>query len=297
MDGIINLLKGAGMTSSDAVVRARGITGERKIGHGGTLDPAAAGVLPLLVGRATRLFDEIADKRKTYLAEFTLGVGTDTLDADGVITERSDAAVSRRELDGALARFRGAITQRPPLYSAVKRDGRRAADLARRGLTPDMPERPAVIYRFELVRQTGPGRYLMEIECSRGTYIRSLCRDVARAAGTCGYVSFLLRTRSGPYALDGALTLEQLESRWRADPGSALRPMDEPLLHLPPLALDPAQARALRDGRSAAVSPPWPEGSSVRLYDGERFMGTGRLIREENRACVRVKTLLERRES
>lgn len=291
MDGIINLIKAPGMTSSDAVVCARRILGERRIGHAGTLDRAAAGVLPLLVGKATRLFDEVTRKRKTYVAEFTFGIETDTLDGEGSVVAHGEQ-VGADALLAVLPGFLGDIAQRPPIYSAVKHEGARASDHARAGRVPELAERRVTIHALRLLRQTTPGAYLFEIACSKGTYIRSLCRDIARAVHTCGYVSYLVRTQVGPYLLEDAITVDELETVWRGSPAAILRPMDEPLAHLPSLRLDAARERAILNGRDVDVESDG-EGR-VRLYGADGlFIGVGALKRGRNRMTVRIKINLE----
>ena len=166
MNGFINVLKPSGMSSSDVVTVARRLTGEKKLGHSGTLDPLAAGVLPLCLGRATKLFDYLMEKDKAYLAELTLGAETDTQDAAGEVIARGDATgISAQDLAAALAAFRGRIQQQPPMYSALVRDGKKLYKLARAGQTVEREHREVDILSLELVEQTGPASYLLSVEC------------------------------------------------------------------------------------------------------------------------------------
>lgn len=202
MNGFINLLKPPGMTSQDAVSRIKRLLPRgTAVGHGGTLDPDAAGVLPICVGRATRLFDYIVDKRKEYIGELALGTATDTCDAGGRITERCRVNVSRSEVENALKAFVGDIMQTPPAYSAIKRGGEALYKKARRGEDIDIPARQVRIDAITLIGQTSPDRYLIKIACHKGVYIRSLMRDIARKLGCPGHMSFLLRTASGVFTL------------------------------------------------------------------------------------------------
>ena len=218
MHGVFNLLKPPGMTSHDAVSVARRILGTKRIGHTGTLDPAAAGVLPLCVGQATRLVEYLQDGTKEYIAEATFGHETDTGDAVGQIVAQGDAAqVDLEKLRSVMDGFRGRITQTPPIYSAVKKDGKRLYDLARAGQGEDeveIPTREVDISLFTVQRFIADGqrvRAMLRVECSGGTYIRSLVRDIGRELGCFATMTFLVRTRTGGFEYGEAHTLEALE--------------------------------------------------------------------------------------
>ena len=175
MEGVVNVLKPPGMTSSDAVVDIRHIFGTRRVGHTGTLDPGAAGVLPICVGRATRLFDYLVEKEKTYIAELCFGAKTDTQDSYGRCLEKSDVQVSRSDLESVLPKFHGAIQQIAPMYSAVKCGGKKLCDIARQGQEVELAARKATIYEILVLDEIAFNRFLIRIRCSRGTYIRTLC--------------------------------------------------------------------------------------------------------------------------
>lgn len=214
MNGIINVLKPPGMTSHDVVGYLRKITKIKKIGHTGTLDPGAAGVLPICIGKATKIVDYIMNDRKEYICELTLGNATDTCDKYGEFLYADDldcSNVKSEDLVSVLESFRGEITQVPPAYSAVKINGIRAYDLARQGKEFDVPSRKVTIYDIELLSFNLP-KAMLKIECSKGTYIRSICRDIGDMLGTRAYMSFLLRTRTGNFTLDNAYTLEEINS-------------------------------------------------------------------------------------
>jgi tRNA pseudouridine55 synthase len=273
--GFLNLLKPPGPTSHDIVSHVRRLAGGAKVGHLGTLDPAAAGVLVLALGPATRLASIAGDGDKEYRAEVTFGIATDTLDAEGAVIMQADASrLTAAEVEAALAAFRGEIEQRPPMYSAVQKDGQRLYQLARAGRTIETPPRRVVIHRLELLRLT-PGehpRALMEVACSGGTYVRTLADDLGHALGGAAYLSFLVRTRVGPFAIADAVTFEELAAAIEREGwGSALLPMDLPLQDLPEIVVDAEGAARLRHGNAIAgdapVASPW-----VRVYNDQRVL-------------------------
>lgn len=269
IDGFINLLKLPGLTSQEAVTITRRTLGAAKGGHAGTLDPAAAGVLVVCLGRATRLADLVGAGTKTYRAEITFGQSTATLDAEGqVVAEADTAGVTEPALRAALAALTGEIEQYPPAYSAVHVGGRRLYELARAGREVNPEPRRVTIARFDLLDlQPDPPRALVEVECSRGTYVRSLAAQVASRLGTVGYLSFLLRTRAGEFALADALTPEEVGDALAAGRDPVL-PLDWPLQHLPRLDLAAADALAVIHGRPVAA-----EGEGwVRLYAQGRLL-------------------------
>ncbi len=272
MNGVVNIIKPAGMSSSDVVARMRRILGQKRVGHLGTLDPAAAGVLPILVGKATRLFDYLSLHNKEYIAEFCLGMETDTLDAEGEVTEQVPWDGDIQRFSDALAAFTGTIEQVPPQYSAVKLGGRKAYDLARKGEAAQMPVRRVTIHRLELMRAAG-NRVWVRIECEKGTYVRSLCRDIARAVDTRGYLTYLLRTQSGAYRLEDGITLAQA-AVLAAQGRLPVERMEDAVSFLPALAIPVNQERGLRNG----LRPPLaglPEHPHVRVYCGGQFFGIG----------------------
>lgn len=213
IEGIVTVLKPPAMSSSDVVVDVRTIFETKRVGHLGTLDPEAAGVLPVCVGRAVRLFDYLVDKRKTYLAEIAFGASTDTQDAQGAVTETSDAIVTGDMLDAVLPRFTGTVTQTPPMYSALKYNGRKLYDLALSGAEIPDKSREVEIVSLRRVGTRGENRFFLEICCSRGTYIRTLCSDIGAALGVPAHMAFLLRTASGAFTLGDAYSIAELAER------------------------------------------------------------------------------------
>lgn len=209
-NGIIVIDKPPEWTSHDVVAKLRGLLRERRIGHAGTLDPMATGVLPVFVGRATRAVEFAAESGKEYVAGLRLGVATDTQDITGTVLERRPVTVDRAALEGTLPQFRGEILQVPPMYSAVKVAGKKLYELARRGQEVERPARPVTIHSLELLEQMGPEEWLLRVRCSKGTYVRTLCHDLGWVLGCGGTLSSLRRTESAGFTLASALTLEQV---------------------------------------------------------------------------------------
>lgn len=245
LNGFINLLKPAGPTSSDMVTKLKRILNVKKIGHLGTLDPLAAGVLPIGIGKANRLFDHLTYKKKSYRAIFTFGQATDTADSDGVIIFQSDKIPSCEEIVLSLSKFRGEIMQTPPKYSALKINGQKAYELARRDVEFELKKRQVTIYKFDLVNQVNSSSFMFDIECSGGTYIRSLCTELAEELNTCGYMSMLIRTGSGEFAIKDSLTVEEIE---KASINDIIIHMDSILKDLPRLDIESSNYKSLING-------------------------------------------------
>jgi len=265
--GLLNIDKPAGPTSHDLVARVRRGTGVRKVGHAGTLDPMATGVLVLCLGAATRLSEYVMASRKVYRGRVRFGVETDTYDADGVIVAEAPVALDRAAVEAALARFRGAIQQVPPMVSAIRQGGRRLYDLARAGQDVPRAPRPVTIHRLDLLAWEPPDATL-EIACSPGTYIRSLAHDLGQALGTGAHLAALQRRASGRFTVDAAVGWDALEAAmadgtWRR----YLLPPDWAVTDLPAAALDATQASAVRQGQWIAQEGDWDEGTLARAYD------------------------------
>ncbi|MFB3819578.1 MAG: tRNA pseudouridine(55) synthase TruB [Candidatus Methylomirabilales bacterium] len=253
--GVLNLFKPAGMTSHDVVDAVRKILGIRRVGHTGTLDPQATGVLPVCVGRATRVAQYLTQADKEYVMTLRLGVTTDTLDAAGKETGRAEAGhVTREDLLAVLPRFRGEIQQVPPIYSAKKVQGERLYRLARRGQTVERPPVAVRVHVLELLDFRAPLATLKAV-CSKGTYARSLCDDIGRALGCGGHLQDLVRTRAGRFALEDAVTLPALEERVATGRlGEVLQPMGEALAHLPAIRVAPEAGPLILHGRTVPAS-------------------------------------------
>ncbi|MDI3538013.1 MAG: tRNA pseudouridine55 synthase [Bacillota bacterium] len=288
-EGFINVLKPPGMTSHDVVAWVRRLLGVRRVGHAGTLDPPAAGVLVVALGRATRLVGFLPGV-KTYRGEITFGVGTTTLDGEGEVVRRAPCRVSQADLERVLPKFLGDIEQVPPMVSAVHFRGRRLYELARAGLNVERPPRRVHIARLKILGfnpHPEHPRALIECECSPGTYIRTLAADIGRALGTEAYLSFLLRTASGPFEIGSSLTLEELEEAVRfGDSQKWLSPPEAGVGHLPALVLDRKGSRLFRHGNTVEVAggmEPAPDPQYVLVRDDAlAFLGVGHLSRRGN---------------
>jgi len=262
MHGWIILDKPLGLGSTQgvsAVKRALRTGGypKAKVGHGGTLDPLATGVLPVAIGEATKLAGRMLDSDKVYDFTVRFGAETDTLDLEGKVVAESDVRPTRAQIDAVLPRFTGPIEQVPPAYSALKVDGERAYDLARAGGDVVLAARQVVIRAIAVTNLSseaeGPSELTLTAHVSKGTYIRSLARDIARALGTVGYVTLLRRTKAGPFTLDQAISLDKLaEAAMARGLEDILLPMRAGLDDIPALSLAPDQAGALREGRKLA---------------------------------------------
>ncbi len=211
LNGIINIYKEKGFTSHDVVAKARGILRERKIGHTGTLDPDAEGVLPLCIGMATKVVPYLSDANKCYEAEVVLGVTTTTEDASGEVIECREVTATKDRITQVVASFVGNYTQVPPMYSAIKVNGVRLYELARKGIVIDRPSREVTIYGCDIIEWIDEKRFKIRVSCSKGTYIRTLCTDIGRQLGCGAHMGTLLRTQVGQFKLEDSITLEQLE--------------------------------------------------------------------------------------
>lgn len=244
MDGIFNVLKPPGMTSHDVVGALRKILHMKKIGHGGTLDPLAAGVLPVFTGMATRFLEYAAHEEKSYRAELTFGFQTDTGDTEGaVIAESPVRDLTAEEIEAALASFRGEGTQIPPMYSAISVGGTKLYKLARQGIEVKREPRPITLYELEKVDYTGK-TLVFDVTCSKGTFIRTLCEDLAAKLGMKGTMSFLLRRRAGVFRLEDAHTLQEIA----ADPEGCCMGVEPILAGFPKKIVNALQGRRIAQG-------------------------------------------------
>ncbi len=254
-NGILVIDKPAGWTSHDVVAKLRGILHVKRIGHAGTLDPMATGVLPVFVGRATRAVEFAAEREKEYIAGLRLGVVTDTQDCTGTTLETHPVEVTRDQVEAILDRFRGDLQQIPPMYSAVKKNGRKLYELARRGVEVERQPRPVTIHRLELLDQVSPTDYTLRVLCSKGTYVRTLCHDMGQALGCGGTLFSLRRTRSAGFTLEDAVTLEDVAAA--ADPAALLLPVDAYFSGYPVLQLqNEAEEKRIRNGNSLTLDGP-----------------------------------------
>ena len=266
--GIVIIDKPEGWTSQDVTARLRRVYQTRRIGHGGTLDPMATGVLPVFVDRGTRAVEFFEHAEKTYETVLRLGITTDTEDITGTVLTQQPAAVTRQQVEQALEGFRGPILQVPPMYSALKVNGQKLYDLARKGREVERQPRPVTIHQLQLLDMAGSDVRL-RVRCSKGTYIRTLCKDIGGALGCGGCMAQLRRVQAGAYTIDEAVPLQQLlESD---SPEQWLRPVDTLFADYPSVTLTANQEKRCRNGN--AFSVPY-EAGTYRAYShsGEFLM-------------------------
>ena len=288
-NGILVIDKSAGWTSQDVTAKLRGVFHERRVGHGGTLDPMATGVLPVFIGRATRAAEFLESAEKEYIAGLRLGVVTDTQDTSGNVLETHPVTVTREELQAALAQFLGPIQQIPPMYSAIKINGQKLYELARRGKEIAREPRSITIYELELLEGEG-AEYTIRVRCSKGTYVRTLCHDLGQTLGCGGCMSSLRRTRAGSFAISQAVTMQQvLEFAAQNDPQQLLLPVDALFAAHPPLIVTMGQAARLKNGAQIKDWQFRPGTYRVFAEDGE-FLLLGRV---ENGVLTTIKSFFE----
>ena len=286
MNGILNINKPYGKTSFDIVATVRGLTGERRVGHAGTLDPAATGVLPVCLGQGTRVIEFLVDSTKTYQAQIELGMATDTYDASGKVTQKGDiSGIDQAQLELALASFCGLIQQIPPMYSAVKHQGKPLYEWARAGIEVERKSRWAKIYRIELL-DWQPPVVTVEVVCGKGTYIRSIAHDMGQALGCGANLKSLIRLRCGLFDIKDAVSVSQLDDalyhgHWQ----HLVYPIDSVLSHWTAMVVSEVTSQAIRNGGSftldrtdsiggtgylAQSSPDWADaGGYCRAYTAD----------------------------
>lgn len=289
INGILNVYKEAGFTSHDVVAKLRGICRQKKIGHTGTLDPEAVGVLPVCLGSGTKLCDMLTDKSKEYEAVLLLGQVTDTQDVTGTVLEEHEVTADEEQAVEAIRSFVGAYEQIPPMYSALKVNGKRLYELARAGKEVERKGRRVEIHSIEILSVSLP-EITFRVACSKGTYIRTLCHDIGQKLGCGGTMKSLKRTRVGIFTIDGALKLSQLEEL--AAQGlleEKVIPVEAMFTELPALTVKDAFARLIENGNAfypgqAEESVRTPDGGQVRVYDRKgRFYGIYAFSEEKER--------------
>lgn len=257
--------KPSGWTSMDVCAKLRGILKEKRVGHGGTLDPMATGVLPVFAGTATKAVEFAEKGDKEYIAGLRLGVVTNTQDSTGEILENHPVTVGPEEVRAVLPRFTGPLQQVPPMYSAIKRDGKKLYELARAGKEVHRDPRPVTIYDLELLEQTGEAEYRLRVRCSKGTYVRTLCHEIGAALGCGGCMSSLRRTMAAGFTLEDAVTLEQVQEQGEA----LLMPVDRFFAGCPVFLLtSPRMERMVRNG--SPIPAPGLAPGQYRVYGADR---------------------------
>ena len=288
-NGVVILDKPAGWTSMDVCAKVRGIFHEKRVGHGGTLDPMATGVLPVFVGQATRGVEFAENGQKEYVAGLRLGQVTDTQDVTGTTLETHPVTADRGAVEAVLSRFLGEQDQIPPMYSAIKINGQKLYELARRGQEVERKPRSITIHELELL-EGADADYLLRVRCSKGTYVRTLCHDLGRALGCGGCMSSLRRTRAGSFTLSQAVTMQQvLNFAAEQAPQALLMPVDAVFSMHPPLIVTMGQAAKLKNGAQIKDWQFRPGTYRVYAEDGE-FLLLGRV---ENGGLTTIKSFFE----
>ncbi|RDY24745.1 tRNA pseudouridine(55) synthase TruB [Romboutsia maritimum] len=290
MDKIVNILKPTGMTSHDVVSRVRRILNIKKVGHTGTLDPDASGVLPICIGKATKVSELILNKDKSYICELTLGISTDTYDASGTILKRvENFIIEKEDIKKAFKTQIGEIDQFPPVYSALKVNGKKMCDIARSGNADkiEIKSRKVNIKQLDIL-SIKDEKIMFYVKCSKGTYVRSICHDIGEILGVGGHMSFLLRTSSGRFNLENAITLEELEKfhennnleKYLYDIDYVLNNFNS--VQLNPSALKYYSNGGIIDKKRFNIDTVGQENELVRVYIGDMFLGVGKLLKDNN---------------
>ena len=282
MDGIVIVDKPQDWTSQDVTARLRRVFGTRRIGHGGTLDPMATGVLPVFVGRATRGVEFFEHAEKTYETVLRLGLTTDTEDITGTVLAEAPVSITEEQLAQTLEAFRGEIMQIPPMYSALKVNGQKLCDLARKGKTVERQPRPITIHELTLLER-GENTLRLRVRCSKGTYIRTLCKDIGEKIGCGGCMERLRRVSAGEYTIDEAVPLQELLDT--ESPGNYLRDVDTMFRNYPAVTLTPNQEKRCRNGNPFSVK--MEEGTYRAYSETEEFL---MLAKVENGVMTTVKS-------
>ncbi|WP_027406635.1 tRNA pseudouridine(55) synthase TruB [Anaerovibrio sp. RM50] len=296
MEGFINFLKPPGMTSHDAVGLVRRVLHEKHVGHAGTLDPGAAGVLPIAVGKSARLIEYLDNVSKSYRAEMLLGVETDSGDDTGKVTERLDSfeMPDLNQVEKVFEEFTGNIIQVPPAHSAIKINGRRACDLIRQGIHVEIPSREVEIHSIRFIERDEEKKTLLfDVDCSKGTYIRSLCQDMGHAMGIPSTMSFLVRTAVGNFRLSDAVSVEELQELGE----KALLNPEKYIGHIRRYNLNPKRRKAFCNGlssddRAFGETIDHQDNVTLRVYAGDEFLGIGHYDKK-NKTIVPDKVLAE----
>lgn len=275
VNGVLFLDKPVGISSNNALQKARWLLNAAKGGHTGTLDPMASGLLPLTLGEATKFSQTLLDADKAYDATVLLGVTTTTADAEGEVLASCPVDVSDSDIERALVQLRGDIEQVPPMYSALKHHGKALYEYARAGVVIPREPRHVKIHRFECLDRDGDS-LMVRVECSKGTYVRTLASDLGAMLGCGAHLTALRRTRIGPFMIDGAVPLADIEAMPPEERDSLLAPVDSLLVHLPRLDLDANQTRSFTHGQSAQGCV-GEVGAMFRVYHDESFLGVGSL--------------------
>lgn len=294
MDGIINFFKPKGMTSHDAVYYFRRLCKTKKVGHTGTLDPMATGVLPICIGKATRVSEYLLNVGKEYIGELTLGTETDTQDKEGKITNFSNKEVCIESLIKVFNDFKGEQEQIPPMYSAKKINGKKLYELAREGIVIERKSNRINISELDIIHNIDNKKIVFYVKCSKGTYIRTLCNDIGNRLGTYGHMSFLLRVGVGDFKLSNSYGLDTLNRMTEAERELVLLRMDYALTHLKSIEVNRSNYKHLINGMKLKVDSyhEIKDNESIRVYCKDQFIGIGKLITENDERMIKMAKVL-----
>lgn len=296
MKGILNILKPPNMTSHDVVSVVRKKLNFKKVGHTGTLDPMAVGVLPVCIGKATKVIEYMQNDTKVYRAELTLGRATDTQDRWGNIISTSDKVVSEKAIIDAINSFEGEVLQTPPMYSALKYKGKKLYELAREGKEIEREARKIYIYYINILKVV-ENKVLFDVKCSKGTYIRTLCHDIGESLGTGGHMSFLARLKSGAFKLEDTITIEEFkESDIEAIKNNYFYSVDYPLNNIPRVDVAQSAAKSTLNGVSIKVGSfrsdtKLADKDLVKIFIEEKFVGLGIYNKRTDNSYIKIKKM------
>lgn len=294
MNGVINFFKPKGMTSHDAVNLLRKALNMKRIGHTGTLDPNASGVLPLCIGKGTRIAEYLLDIDKEYLGELTLGIRTDTQDQDGKVISSSDKVVGEEDIMKVMSKYIGDISQLPPMYSALKQNGKKLYELAREGKTVERNPRNITIYEQKILNIEENRRILFFTKCSRGTYIRTLCDDIGMDLGTYGHMSYLLRVGVGSFKIENSYSIEYIRSLDSEELSKIIIPMDKALDHFDKIVVQGELYSKIVNGivLPFEMNEEFKTNKLYKIYCKDIFMGIGRIINKDTEFYLKMDKVL-----
>lgn len=294
MNGIINVFKPKGITSHGVVSRLRRILNMKRIGHTGTLDPNVTGVLPICIGKATRVSEYLLDANKEYIGELTLGIKTDSQDADGIVLEKKDLDIEKLDISNVgkvFKLYKGSIEQIPPMHSAVRHKGKRLYELAREGIEVERKPREAKIYDLDIMDIKGK-KILFDIKCSKGTYVRTICNDIGDDLGTLGYMSHLIRTGVGPFRIENSISLERIEELAKNDNFSFLLPTDIAVMNLKKIDVDNKFYSNIINGMRVEIDGYKADSNLHRVYCRDSFIGIGTIISGKEKNYIQMEKVL-----
>lgn len=295
MDGVINVFKPRGMTSHDVVYLIRKILNIKKVGHTGTLDPNATGVLPICIGKGTRISEYLLDVDKEYVGELTLGIATDTQDDSGNIIHTSDNIVNEDEIVNSFNKFKGNILQTPPMYSALKHKGKKLYELAREGIFVERKSREVSIKDLKILNNYNNKEILFYTRCSRGTYIRTLCDDIGKDLNIYGHMSYLIRVGVGSFKIEDAYSIDYLQELPKDEVIKLVVPMDEALDYMDKIMIDDELYNKIINGVSIILPNDYNNKINVlhKIYSCEKFIGIGKVIlTKENKLYLKMDKVL-----